>query len=217
MTEQTPSADPVRFRVETPPALRSRLKALARPLLILPHALLVGGPEFCFLGFASFRPGAYGMFAWLLAVLDWFAILLTGAPVEAVQSYKRDYLRWRARVLAYGAFLRDEYPPFGEGSYPVTLDLPEAPAWRDKTSVLLRILLALPHLAWLFLLLAVWAFVGVFSWLWISLTASLPGPVWGFSRDVMGYALRVEAYVLLLHDEFPPFSLPGEDAARRAG
>jgi hypothetical protein len=173
--------------------------------------LLVGGPAFCFLGLDSFRTGVYGTFAWFAAVIDWFAILFHEGPVPGLQPYKRDYLRWRARVLAYGAFLRDEYPPFGEGSYPVTLDLPEAPAARDKGMILFRLPLALPHLLWLFLLLIVWAFAGLFSWLWISVTASLPDPVWRFSRDVMGYALRVEAYLLLMYDEFPSFSLGEED------
>ncbi len=202
--------DTVRFRVDRPEGPRPRLQVFSRPLLILPHVLLVGGPAFCFLGLASFRTGAYGTFAWLAAVFDWFAILFHEGPVKGLDSYKRDYLRWRARVLAYGAFLRDEYPPFGEGNYPVTLDLPESPMARDKGVVLLRPILVLPHLLWLFLLLIVWGFVGLFSWLWIALTGFLPEGAWRFSRDVMAYSLRAEAYALLIYDTFPSFSLAGE-------
>jgi len=36
--------------------------------------------------------------------------------------------------------------------------------------------------------------------------------LWRFTRDVMTYALRVEAYALLIHDEFPPFALSTETA-----
>jgi hypothetical protein len=38
----------------------------------------------------------------------------------------------------------------------------------------------------------------------------LPDAVWRFSLGVMDYSLRVEAYALLLHDAFPPFSLAME-------
>jgi hypothetical protein len=34
--------------------------------------------------------------------------------------------------------------------------------------------------------------------------------LWRFTRDVMAYALRVEAYALLVHDRFPAFSLSEE-------
>jgi hypothetical protein len=35
----------------------------------------------------------------------------------------------------------------------------------------------------------------------------LGGNLWRFTRDVVAYALRVEAYALLIHDHFPSFSL----------
>ncbi len=38
----------------------------------------------------------------------------------------------------------------------------------------------------------------------ISCTSGrLADNLWRFNRDVMGYALRVEAYALLIHDRFP--------------
>jgi hypothetical protein len=39
----------------------------------------------------------------------------------------------------------------------------------------------------------------------------MPEALWRFSRDVMAYSLRVEAYALLLHDVFPEFRLAPED------
>jgi hypothetical protein len=110
-------------------------------------------------------------------------------------------------VLAYAAFLRDEYPPFGEGPYPATLELPEAPEVRDRVAVLLRPIYAIPHLLVLGFLLLAWVVVGLLSWLLLVVTGDLPPSFWRFSRDVMAYSLRVEAYLLLLHDEFPPFVL----------
>lgn len=206
---------PVRFEVEPPAEPRDRLRALLRPLLAIPHLLLVGGPALGLLG-GGYRAGGLGALAILIAVFDWVAILVTGQPIAGLRPYKRLYLTWRARVLAYASFLRDEYPPFGEGPYPVTFVLPEAPAARDRVNILLRPLMALPHLVVLTVLLIAWAVVMVVSWLWLSVTGRMPASLWRFARDVSAYSLRVEAYFLLLQDQFPPFAL-GEEAGHPLG
>ena len=200
--------DTVRFHVE-PPGARDRWSVLFRPILIIPHAILVGGP---FVGFGggAYRTGALGLLAITSAILDWFAILFTGRPIAGLQPFKRLYLSWRARVMAYACFLRDEYPPFGDGPYPAWLELPDAPETRDFTSVALRPLLVLPHLVVLFALLLVTLLVCIGSWFLIVFKGSLGMNLWRFTRDVMAYALRVEAYALLIHDRFPSFSLSEE-------
>ena len=197
--------DVVRFHVE-PPGARDRWSALFRPVLVIPHAILVGGP---FVGFGggAYRTGALGLLAITSAIFDWFAILFTGRPVAGLQPFKRLYLGWRARVLAYGCFLRDEYPPFGDGPYPATLDLPDEPAQREPWAVALRLFLLVPHLIVVFALMIAAAFVWLTSWVWVVVAARLAAPLWRFNRDVMGYALRVEAYALLIHDRFPSFDV----------
>jgi hypothetical protein len=200
--------DTVRFHVE-PPVARDRWSALFRPILVIPHAILVGGP---FIGFGggAYRTGALGLLAITSAILDWFAILFTGRAIAGLQPFKRLYLSWRARVMAYVCFLRDEYPPFGDGPYPAWLELPDAPQTRDFTSVALRPLLVLPHLIVLFAALVVALLVCIGSWFLIVFKGSLGVNLWRFTRDVMAYALRVEAYALLVHDRFPSFSLSEE-------
>ena len=47
----------------------------------------------------------------------------------------------------------------------------------------------------------------VVSWVWVVATGGLAHGLWRFNRDVMGYALRVEAYALLIHDQFPSFDV----------
>jgi hypothetical protein len=166
----------------------------------------VGGP---FVGFGGgfCRTGALGLLAITSAILDWFAIVFTGHQINGLQSFKRLYLGWRARAMAYACFLRDEYPPFGEGAYPAWLELPDEPESRDFKSVLLRPLLLVPHLLVLFGLLVVALLVCIGSWFSIVLKGRLGENPWRFTRDVMAYALRVEAYALLVHDHFPSFSL----------
>jgi hypothetical protein len=205
-------SEPVRFHVE-PPASRDAWLALARPVLVLPHALLVGGP---FIGFGAgaYRFGALGLVASTIAVFDWFAILFTGHPVRGLQELKRFYLRWRAHALAYACLLRDEFPPFGEGDYPASLELGPAPASRNWISVLLRPLLVLPHVVVVLVLVTAAALVWIVGWLSLIFTRRMSPGLWRFERDVVAYALRVEAYALLVHDEFPAFSLalPAETA-----
>lgn len=197
--------DAVRFHVE-PPGARDRWTALFRPILVIPHAILVGGPFFGF-GGATLRTGALGLLAITSAIFDWFAIVFTGRPIRGLQQFKRLYLRWRARVLAYACLLRDEYPPFGDGPYPAELELPDEPEVRDFKSVLLRPLLLVPHLIVLCALLVVAFLVCIGAWFSIVFKGSMSEALWRFTRDVMAYALRVEAYALLMHDTFPSFSL----------
>jgi hypothetical protein len=198
--------DLVDLEVSPPSGERNRLTALARPLLALPHTLLVGGPVIG-LGGGGYRTGAFGLLALLIGLFDWVSILVTGQPVSGLQDLKMRYLHWRARVLVYSAFLRDEYPPFGEAAYPASLRLPDPPAVRDRAVVGLRPLLIIPHLLVLALLLLVWVFVAIYTWAVLVVTGSHPAGAWRFGRDVMRYSLRVEAYLLLVHDEFPSFAI----------
>jgi hypothetical protein len=196
----------VDLEVSPPDGERDRLTALARPLLALPHALLVGGPVIG-LGGGGYRTGAFGLLALVIALLDWASILATGQPMSGLQDLKLRYLHWRARVLVYSAFLRDEYPPFGEGPYPATLLLPDPPADRERLRVGLRPILVLPHLVVLAVVLLLWIFVAIYTWAALVVTARHPAAAWRFGRDVMRYSLRVEAYLLLVHDQFPSFAI----------
>ena len=201
-------SDAVRFHVE-PPHARDRWSVLFRPILVIPHAILVGGP-FIGLGGGAYRTGALGLLAMTSALFDWVAIVFTGRPIAGLREFKLLYLRWRARVMAYACFLRDEYPPFGDGPYPAWLELPDEPERRDFKSVALRPLLILPHVVVLFCLLVVALLVCIGSWFSILFKGHLGENLWRFTRDVMAYALRVEAYALLIHDKFPSFSLAPE-------
>jgi hypothetical protein len=203
--------EPVHFHVERPAAPRDRWGTAFRPILIIPHAILAGGPLVGF-GSGPWRTGVLGWLALVSAGFDWFAILFTGHPLAGLQQLKRLYLGWRARLLAYGCYLRDEYPPFGDGPYPAWLELPEEPVQRDRTSVALRLFLLVPHLIVLGCVFVVQAFVSVIAWFSIVFTRRLNERLWHLTRDLMGYALRVETYALLVHDRFPSFSLSADRA-----
>jgi hypothetical protein len=52
-----------------------------------------------------------------------------------------------------------------------------------------------------------WALSTLVAWFAILLTGRYPEPLYHFAVRVLRWNVRVEAYLLLLHDEYPPFSL----------
>lgn len=197
---------------------RNRLTTAFRFFLAIPHMILVGGPiaALASVGWTSEAgwtwewssgTGALGAVAAACAVIAWFAILFADRHPGGLWNLAAYYLRWRVRALAYLALLRDEYPPFGEGTYPVELSLAQPDAPRDKWTVALRLFLVLPHLVVLWFLGVAWAVTTAVAWCAILVTGRYPESLYAFGAGVLTWGARVEAYLLLLRDEYPPFAL----------
>jgi hypothetical protein len=77
---------------------------------------------------------------------------------------------------------------------------------RSRATVFFRLILAIPHLLFLY----VWALVAVVAllvaWLVALFIGRVPGPLHRFLVAYLRYSARVNAYVLLISDPFPPFS-----------
>jgi hypothetical protein len=52
-----------------------------------------------------------------------------------------------------------------------------------------------------------WAVSTLIAWFAILFTGDYPRTLYDFSVGVLRWTARVEAYFLLLRDEYPPFSL----------
>jgi hypothetical protein len=202
------------------PALdgRNRLTTAFRLILAIPHLLIVGGPVASTLWWSStygpdgrvrseFVGGIFGVVASVVSFIAWFAILFTGRYPEGLWNLAALYLRWRVRAAAYTFLLRDEYPPFGDGEYPVSLELQRPVEPRNRLTVFFRLLLAIPQLIVVSILGAAWSVVTVIAWFGILFTGRYPAGFYEFSVGVLRWQMRVEAYLLLLRDEYPPFSL----------
>ena len=208
---------PIDVHVE--PALedRRRLTTLFRPLLAIPHLILVGGPISAVAWWSwQSEPGRHewgagggllGAVAFLCAVIAWFAILFTGRHPRGLWDLAAFYLRWRVRVVAYAALLRDEYPPFGDGDYPATMNVEQPVGDRNKLTVAFRLLLAIPHLVVLSVLGVLWFVTTIVAWMSILATGRYPEVLYRFGVGMLRWNTRVEAYALLLVDDYPPFSL----------
>jgi cobalamin synthase len=151
--------------------------------------------------------GAFGVLAAVVTMVAWFAILFTGEHPKGLWDLVAYYLRWRVRAIAYTALLRDEYPPFGEGQYAVTVEIPQPEMPRDRLTVAFRLVLSIPHLIIIWALGLAWGLTTVVAWFAILLTGRYPAALYDFAVGVLRWTTRVEAYLLLLDDDYPPFSL----------
>jgi hypothetical protein len=202
------------------PALvrRNRLTCAFRPILAIPHLLLVGAPMAfgITLGWRAVEgpgidwgagPGALGVVAGVAALIAWFAIVFTGRMPAGLRELAAFYLRWRVRAMAYVALLRDEYPPFGDAEYPARVDIGVPAAERNRLTAAFRIVMLIPHFIALWLLSLLWLLTTIAAWVSILVTGRFPPELYTYGVTVLRWSARVEAYLLLLHDEYPPFTL----------
>ena len=220
-----PSAQEARYAeahpvdIDVQPALtdRNRLTSAFRIFLALPHIILVGGPIAFGLSYALHPEGdahlewggagVLGAVAIVAAVIGWFAIVFGSRYPAGLWNLAAFYMRWRVRAVSYTALLRDEYPPFGDGAYPAMLRLDAPTEPRDRLTVAFRPFLALPHIVVLWVLGVAWGITSIVAWFVILFTGRYPESLYGFAVGVFRWSTRVEAYLLLLRDEYPPFSL----------
>lgn len=208
---------PVGVNIKAATEDRNRLTTAFRFFLALPHVLLVGGPVAVMfatdwssdsgLNWGYGSGGALGAVASLVAVIAWFAIVFTARHPDGLWKLAAFYLRWRVRAIAYLTLLRDEYPPFGDAEYPAELVLARPEDARNRLTVFFRLLLAMPHLFVLWFLSLAWGVTTAIAWAVILFTGRYPEALYGFAIGVLAWTVRVEAYILLLRDEYPPFTL----------
>jgi hypothetical protein len=183
---------PLRYDVEYPEEL-SRWLIFVKWLLAIPHFIILY---------------ALGIASSVVTLVAFFAILFTKRYPQGLFEFVVNVNRWNANVLGYYGLFRDEYPPFSwePGQYPVTYEMDYSQEM-NRWLPLVKWLLAIPHIiALLFLLIA--AYVAWFvAWLAILFTKRFPRGLFDFIVGVLRWNYRVSAYVYLLCDEYPPFSL----------
>jgi Domain of unknown function (DUF4389) len=210
-------AYPVTVTIEPQYDNRNRLTTAFRLILAIPHLLLVGGigVGVAFSGGSgggsgtslTGESGLLGAVAWILAVISWFTIVILGEHMPPIRRFTHFYLRWRVRALAYLMLLEDRYPPFDDTAYPASVSIVDPAGARDRLTVGLRILLAIPHFIVLAFVMLAWWMTAVVAWVLILLTSRYPQGLYDFGVGALRWLIRVEAYMLLLVDDYPPFSL----------
>ncbi|MFE2294098.1 DUF4389 domain-containing protein [Streptomyces sp. NPDC059452] len=86
------------------------------------------------------------------------------------------------------------------------LDIIE-PGRQRRLTVLVRLLLLIPHFIVLFFLHIAAFFAVIVGWFAALVLGRLPDPVFRFLAGFLGYDMRVSASQMLLIDRYPPFAL----------
>jgi Domain of unknown function (DUF4389) len=90
--------------------------------------------------------------------------------------------------------------------YPVRLDV-DYPDSLSRLLIFVKWLLAIPHFIAL-IFLAIGAYIVLFiSWFAVLITGTYPEGMFNYMVGVIRWSTRVQAYVFLMTDVYPPFSL----------
>jgi len=198
---------PATLEIDYPDRKLDRFTTVVRLLTVIPIAIilaLVSGPTW------RSETGNYAFTA------GGIVFPATALMLLFRQKYPRWWFDWNlaltkfsARVLAYLALLRDEYPST-DAEQAVHLDIPypDAPRELNRWLPLIKWLLAMPHYVILGLL-GVGATLGVvLAWFVILFTGRYPRTLFDFVVGVIRWWIRVAAYAFLLTtDRYPPFRL----------
>jgi hypothetical protein len=194
-----PASYPATFAFD-PPERIARWRPLVHWLLVIPHLVILYVLQ---------------LVGQVLAFVSWFIILFTGKLPEGIANFQTMQLRYSLRTTTYYGFLREEYPPFTfattapePGDDPrLRVDFVPALENRNRLTTAFRLILAIPHLIVLTVLWIAAFVVGFIAFFAVLFTANWPNGLRGFVLGVIRWSLRVEAYLHLLTDEYPPFSL----------
>ena len=186
------SGYPLRYDVEYPERL-SRWLIFVKWLLVIPHLLILF---------------ALGAVASVIGYIAWFAILFTKRYPRGLFDLVVNVNRWNANVGAYTGLFRDEYPPFSweAGQYPVNYEV-DYPEQLSRWLIFVKWLLAVPHIIVL-LFVGLAAYIAwLIAWFAILFTKRFPRGLFDFIVGYLRWNYRVGAYMYLLRDDYPPFSL----------
>lgn len=201
MADQT---HPIDFIVPVDDGYRDRGLAtlgvvlFAKTLLLIPHIFLLA---------------AYFIMVHFVVWLGYWYILIQGGKPFWVENLEIIFLEWASRVFAWFTSTTDVFPTLGtDENHPAQVTVVEAPEpqspWLAVAGILLiRPLMALPHLfilGWLTLgtLAAAWL-----GYLMILINGNLPLALHFYFVGFHRWWARTWAWIAALTDEYPPFTL----------
>lgn len=193
--------EPVVLTLEHPEHI-ANWRPLVHWLLVIPQAIIAGLLSFVFS---------------VLIVIAFFSVLFTTRIPRGLFDVMAMTLRYQWRTNSYWMFMRESYPPF-DFTAASGADDPGVPADPARVGIaypeelnrwlpLVKWLLAIPHYIVLAILGIASFFVVVFGFFAVLFTGKWPQGAFDFIVGVHRWSMRVSAYVGLMRDEYPPFSL----------
>jgi hypothetical protein len=174
------------------------LIVFAKAILLIPHLFLLL---------------AFGIAVQFVVWIGYWYILITGGKPFWVENVELIFLEWISRVFAWFTSTTDVYPTFGtDENHPAQVTVAEAPEPQSRLLalagiLLIRSLLALPHLFILLWLTLGTLFLAWFGYLMILVNGTLPLSLHYYFIGFHRWWARVWGWIAALTDEYPPFTL----------
>lgn len=182
---------------------------LAIPAILLADTLMGGGVSFSG-GSATTTGGVAGT----VAFLAWFACLARGRMPEGFRDLVAYCIGYSAQVTGYLLLLTDRYPNSDPAVYeaanvyrtdPIRLTVDDD-LRRSRLTVFFRLVLAVPHIAWLILWGIAVFFALIANWFATLFRAGSPLGLHKFLASYARYQVHVFAYLQLTANPFPGFT-----------
>lgn len=150
----------------------------------------------------------------VLTLISLFTVLFTKQIPRPIFNMIAMTYRYEWRAMSYALFMHDDYPPFDftpaseddlvEAHTTLTIAYPEN---LNRWKPLYKWILAIPHyvVAVALVVGAVFAFLAGF--VVVLVTGEYPHRIRDYLVNTYRYVLRIQAYVGLLTDEYPPFKV----------
>lgn len=152
--------------------------------------------------------------AQFVALIAWFAIVITGKLPAGLGNFMAMAVRYQERAYTYAGYLYEDYPPFefemqGEepGGSPLIANFDIAFENRNRLTVAFRIILAIPAIIFVAVIGFVAAILWFIAFFAVIITGAWPQGMRDFVVKAMRVSHRLNAYMFLLTDEYPPFSM----------
>ena len=171
------------------------------------------------------------LYAWILAIPHWvvlyvvqiiasvcmliavFSILFTKRIPPGVHDWIVRSYRYTWQTYSLAGFMREEYPQWGSqggdvdpGLDPARVTIKYADEL-NRWSVLYKWILAIPHYFVLTFLFLGAYFAGIVAFFAVLFTGSWPAGLRDYILGVFRWYVRVQTYILLRDDQYPPFAL----------
>jgi hypothetical protein len=177
----------------------SRWRPLVQWLLAVPHLMVAQ---------------ALNTLRQVLTLISLFTVLFTKQiPRPLFDAIAMTY-RYEWRAVSYALFLHEDYPPFSftadaadDGVEPHTALSLAYPVELNRWKPLYKWFLAIPHYVVALALAVAAAGAVVVGFFAVLFTGQFPLGPRDFIVKAWRYGLRVQAYVGLLTDQYPPFAL----------
>jgi hypothetical protein len=152
--------------------------------------------------------------AGVIALIGWVSIVFTGNLPPGLAGFQCMAIRYQARAWSYALWLREAYPPFDltmtpedPGGDPLRVTFRPELTDRNRLTVGLRLIWVVPIAIYLSLVAIVASVAIVIAFFAVLFTGRWPDGLRTFVVGTARLSSRTTAYLYLLVDEYPPFSL----------